>query len=148
MTLKISPRSPKSNQLFIVPQENNIEIGQNLLFASRGNVRKPYIGRNLIFQSTSVTLKIRSRSLKSYQLFPPSQQCSYASLVKSIHWFRRKRKETKIRGWRRQRYGIRSKTSFVLGFFFLLIVFLDWNWEQQCQHYIKTIPKVSYRLHI
>ena len=34
------------------------------------------------FQSAAVTLKIRSRSPKSNQLVPFSQQCIYASLVK------------------------------------------------------------------
>ena len=53
-------RSPKSDQLFIVPQENNryIEISQNLWFG---------FGLNLTFQSTGVTLKIRSWSPKFNQ---------------------------------------------------------------------------------
>ena len=46
------------------------------------------------FQNASVTLKIRSRSSKSYQLFPFSQQCIYRSLVKVHQWFRRYRTET------------------------------------------------------
>ena len=36
------------------------------------------------FQSADVTLKVKSRSQKSNQLFPFSQQCIFASLIK-IH---------------------------------------------------------------
>ena len=46
----------------------------------RYRVGKP----NLISFHGLVTLKMRSRSPKSNQLFPPSQPCIYASLVK-IH---------------------------------------------------------------
>ena len=46
----------------------------------RYRVGKP----NLISFHGLVTLKMRSRSPKCYQLFPPSQPCIYASLVK-IH---------------------------------------------------------------
>ena len=42
-----------------------MKIGQNFLFRSRDSVSKLYFGRNFIFQSTGVTLKIWSRSLKS-----------------------------------------------------------------------------------
>ena len=35
-------------------------------------MQKPYFGGNLTFQSTGVTLKIRSTSPKSSQLLPPS----------------------------------------------------------------------------
>ena len=54
------------------------------MFNSRDIIQTPYFGQNLTFQSAPVTLKIRSRSPKSNQPFPSSQQCIYASLVK-IH---------------------------------------------------------------
>ena len=47
-------------------------------------MRKRNFGQNLIFFSAAVALKIRSRSPKFNQLFSPSKQCIYASLVK-IH---------------------------------------------------------------
>ena len=53
------------------------------MFNSRDTIQKPYFGQNLTFQSAPVTLKIRSRSPKSNGLFPSSQQCIYASLVKT-----------------------------------------------------------------
>ena len=45
-----------------------------------------------------VSLKIRSRSPKSNQLFPPSQQCNYPSFVK-IHPLVQKKQK------RKQSYG-------------------------------------------
>ena len=47
-------------------------------------MQKPSFGQNMTFQSANVTLKISSRSPKSNQLFPPSQNKKYACLVK-IH---------------------------------------------------------------
>ena len=48
-------------------------------------VRRYHVGKpNLISFHGLVTLKMRSRTPKSYQLFPPYQPCTYASLVK-IH---------------------------------------------------------------
>ena len=70
--LKIRSNSPKSNQLYCATRKQYIEIGQNPLFGSRDNMRKPYFGKNLTFQSTGVTLKIRSRSPKSNKLLTAS----------------------------------------------------------------------------
>ena len=63
-----------------------IKFGLNPSFLSRYNMRARYSGQNWTFQRAGVTLKIRSRSPKSYmyQLFTTSQQCIYASLIK-IH---------------------------------------------------------------
>ena len=81
MTLKITSRSPKSNQLF--------SFFQQCIYASLVKihplVQKVTHGHHILtFQSAHVALKIRSRSPKSYKLFPSSQQCIHASLVK-IH---------------------------------------------------------------
>ena len=61
VAFKSRSRSPKPDQPFIVPQENNIQR-LDLSFDSRDSMEKPYFGRILTFQSTGVTLKIRSRS--------------------------------------------------------------------------------------
>ena len=69
VTLKIRSRSPTYNQLlYCATRKQYVELGQNPLFSSRDNMGKPYFGQNLKFQSTGVTLKIRSRSPKSKQL--------------------------------------------------------------------------------
>ena len=47
-------------------------------------MQKHTFGQHLTLQSAGVTLKIRSWLPKSNQLFPLSQLCTYASLVK-IH---------------------------------------------------------------
>ena len=57
------------------------KFGQNPSTSSEDNARKPYIAH---FKVPPVTLKIRSRSPKSNQLFPSSKQCIYAIFVK-IH---------------------------------------------------------------
>ena len=59
-----------------------INIGQKALFHSRDKVQKSNFGQNLTFKSAGTTLKIRSRLPESNQLFPPLQQCIYASLFK------------------------------------------------------------------
>ena len=46
--------------------------GLESIFGSRENVRKAYFGRNLTFQSTGVTMKIRPRSPTSNQLLTSS----------------------------------------------------------------------------
>ena len=50
------------------------------------------------FQSAGVILKIRSRSPKSNKSFSPPKNASLQVWSKSIHWFRRKRTETDLRG--------------------------------------------------
>ena len=65
------------------PPPNNALVqvwSKSIHLFRRYRVRKP----NLISFHGLVTLKMRSRSPKSNQLFPPSQPCIYASLVK-IH---------------------------------------------------------------
>ena len=59
-----------------------IKFGQNPSFSSNDSKWKHKFGQNLKFRSAGVTLKIRSRSSKSNQLFTPSQPCIYVSLVK------------------------------------------------------------------
>ena len=50
-----------------------VMFGQNPLFSSKENIRKPYFGKNLTFQCAGVTFKRRSRSPKSKQLFSQFQ---------------------------------------------------------------------------
>ena len=84
VTLKIRSGSPKSNQLLTILQT---------MYLCKLSQPPPHphwfkvLRRKTLFwafQSASVTLEMRSRSFKSNQLFPFSQQCSHASLVK-IH---------------------------------------------------------------
>ena len=56
------------------------KFGQNSSSSSEDNARKTIFWT---FQSATVTLRIGSRSPKSNQLFPSSQQCIHASLVKN-----------------------------------------------------------------
>ena len=65
---------PPSNNALVIVWSKSIHL------FGRYRVGKP----NLISFHELVTLKMRPRSLKSNQLFPPSQSCIYASLVK-IH---------------------------------------------------------------
>ena len=76
------PRSPKSEQLFIVPKKQYIEIGQDPSLGSRD---KTLFWLDLTFQRTGVTLKVRARSPKSYQFLTPSMKV----WLKFIHWFGR-----------------------------------------------------------
>ena len=70
------------NVVYYSPSPNNVcKFGENPSTSSKDNAQKPYFGH---FQSAAVTLKIWSRSPNFNQLFPFSQQCIYASLVK-IH---------------------------------------------------------------
>ena len=65
------------------PPPNNASVqvwSKSIHLFRRYRVGKP----NLISFHGLVTLKMKSRSPKSNQLFPPSQPCIYASLVK-IH---------------------------------------------------------------
>ena len=104
MTLKIRSWSPKSNHLFPLSQQliytNLVKIHPlvqkvmclktdfyslyrivTLKIRSRSPKFKPYFGRKLTFQSTGVTLKIRSRSANLINSKPPLNNI-YASLVK------------------------------------------------------------------
>ena len=56
------------------------------MFGSRDNVQKPYFGRNLTFQSSGVTLKIRSTSPKSSQLLPPPNNIYMHVRLRFNHW--------------------------------------------------------------
>ena len=83
VTLKIRSRSPKSNLINFEPSLNNALVqvwSKSIHLFRRYRVGKP----NLVSFHGLVTLKMRSRSPKFNQLFPPSQPCIYASLVK-IH---------------------------------------------------------------
>ena len=84
MTLKIRSRSPKSDQLFNSSQQciyANLgkihQLVQKIMHINESGRQQFYT-----FQSAPLTLKITSRSPKSNQLFPSSQQCIDASLVK------------------------------------------------------------------
>ena len=66
--------------------------------------RRYCVGKpNLISFHGLLTLKMRSRSPKSNQLFPPPNHVSMQVWSKSIHWFKRYRVGKKLRGRRRQR---------------------------------------------
>ena len=83
LTLKNRSRSPKSNQLFIMSQcyihANLVEICQPVheIWCTQA-----LLGLNLAVLSPTVTLKIRSRSLKPNQLFIMSPCYIHANLVK------------------------------------------------------------------
>ena len=85
VTLKNKSRSPKPNRLFIMSQcyihTNLLEICQPVheIWCTQA-----LFGLNLASLSPAVTLKIRSRSPKPYQLFIMSQCYIHANLVK-IH---------------------------------------------------------------
>ena len=81
LKVEIRSRSPNSSQLSLLPTMHLCTFGQNPSTSSEDYTRKPYFGH---FKVPHVTLKIRSILPKSNQLFPSSQQCIYASLVK-IH---------------------------------------------------------------
>ena len=55
VTLKIKLRS--SLLCAIILKIQYIKVGQNPLFSSRDNMRKPYFSQNLTFQGAGVTLK-------------------------------------------------------------------------------------------
>ena len=82
LTLKIRSRSEKSNQLFIMSKyyihANLVKIHQPIQEISS---TQALFGLNLAV-CPAVTLKIRSRSLKSIQLFIMSQCYIHANLVK------------------------------------------------------------------
>ena len=64
--------------------------------------RRYCVGKpNLISFHGLVTLKMRSRSPKSNQFFPPPNHVSMQVWSKSIHWFKRYRVGKKLRGRRR-----------------------------------------------
>ena len=66
--------------------------------------RRYCVGKpNLISFHGLVTLKMRSRSPKSIQLFPPPNRVSMQVWSKSIHWFKRYRVGKKLRGRGRRR---------------------------------------------
>ena len=83
VTLEIKSRSPKSYQLCILPQWYNTLSLARIQCSIQEMYKKHSLVKIWHFK-VPVTLKIRSRSPKSSQSLPSSQQCMYASLVK-IH---------------------------------------------------------------
>ena len=83
VTLKIRLRSLKSGQLFpLLPTMYMCQFGQNPSTSSEDNAQKPYFGHSKCH--CDLENKVKTRSSKSCQLLPSSQQCIYTSLVK-IH---------------------------------------------------------------
>ena len=84
VTLKIW--SPKSNQIFKPSQHyNKWSLARIRDLVQEISCRQAFFfGQSLIIQGAGVTLKMRSRSPKSNQFFPPSKWCTCARLVK-IH---------------------------------------------------------------
>ena len=78
---RLEPHQKQYVHWFPPPNNALVQVcSKSIHLFRRYRVRKP----NLISFHGLVTLKMRSRSPKSNQLFPPSQPCIYASLVK-IH---------------------------------------------------------------
>ena len=67
----------------------NLNFGHHPSFGSKDSVKKRKFGQNLIFESATATLKIRSRSSKPHKLFSLSKQFICMRLVKSTLWFRK-----------------------------------------------------------
>ena len=84
--LDISSAPLTTNQLFSFPQQciyaSLVKVHQLVQKIMQGKESRSW--HFWTFQSAPVTKKIRSRSQKSNQFFPSSQQCIYPSLVK-IH---------------------------------------------------------------
>ena len=83
-------RKTISPQPYLVKYDSNplimctmIKYDWDSSLTSGDSIRKHNFGLNLTFQGAGMTLKTRSRSLKSNLLFPFSQQCIYAKLVKT-----------------------------------------------------------------
>ena len=87
VTLKMRSKSPKSNSLITMIQY--IKFGQRLSFGSRDRLQTNLFWSKFYIHSAGVTLKMRSRSLKSNHFFPCLSSVSLQVWWKSINWFRR-----------------------------------------------------------
>ena len=99
VTLKIRSRSPKLINSEPPPNNASVQVWSK----SINLFRRYRVGKcNLISFHGLVTLKMRSRSPKSNQLFPPSQPCICASLVKIHPLVQKISRQKKVRGRRRR----------------------------------------------